>query len=179
MNSTSRVKLLAALLGMIFLGSVVYLLFEGRSEEEADSKAKETLGKAVRTEKKTQNAGGEAYPRCPICGKELPASGECPFCLIKKQAESGGKLLDEPVPRLGRYLAWSMLAATAILGAVHVGLFMRQRRRFLGTEDEAKLKTKCPHCKRKVSFPGRLVGTFGNCPTCRNRLKFDPIAYEY
>jgi hypothetical protein len=177
MNPTERVKLLAGLFGIIFLGSIVYLFFEGHSEEEADAKQKETLGKPAAVKGK---APAEEHAHCPICGKELPSSGECPFCLIKKLEKSGGKDEPAPVPRLGRYLAWSMVGATVVLGAVHLGMFLRQRRRFLGTGgEEDQLKTRCIHCKRRVRFAARLAGSYGSCPTCRQRIRFDPVSDPY
>jgi hypothetical protein len=179
MESSSRAKLLGALLGMVFLGSVAFLIFQGQKEEAAESEAKDKLGKAVRAEKRL-NASGQEYPRCPECGRELSATGECPFCAIKKHAAAAeGKPLAEEVPRLGRYFAWSMIGTTVLLGTIHLSLIIRQRRRSLRPPEDDKLKTRCAHCKRRVSFPPRLAGTYGSCPTCRNRIKFDPIAYEH
>jgi DNA-directed RNA polymerase subunit RPC12/RpoP len=177
MNSSSRTKLLAALLGIIFLGSVVFLLFEGKREEEVDAKIKETLGKPAPGKAK---APTEERPHCPECGKELPSSGECPFCLIKKKIKAGGKDEPTPVPRLGRYLAWSMVGVTIVLGVVHLGMFLRERRRFLGRgSDEPQLKTRCGYCKRRVRFAARLTDTYGSCPTCRQRIQFKPIIDPY
>jgi hypothetical protein len=176
MNPSSRVKLLAVLFGLIFLGSIVFLVFEGRSEETSSAEEKATLGRPAAVKGK---APVDERPRCPVCGKELPASGECPYCLMKKRSAADGKD-DAPPPRLGRYLAWSLVGLTIILGAVHIGMYLRARQRFLrhGGEEQ-QLKTKCTNCKRRVRFAAHLAGAFGSCPTCKSRIQFNPIPDSY
>jgi hypothetical protein len=174
MNSSSRAKLLGVLFGVLLLGSVGYLIIQGRADEEKAEKAKETLGKAIRKENPTPGAD---RPRCPDCGKELPTGGECPFCLMKKaQAKAEGKAVAEPTSRSARYFAYSIIGVTLTLGMVYAGVHMRKVRGFRRPVDEMKLKTKCPYCKRRVSFPVRLEGTYGSCPTCKNRIRFNPAA---
>jgi hypothetical protein len=174
MNSSSRAKLLGAALVFLLIGSIGYMIVQGNASDEAAEKAKETLGKAIRKENPTPGAD---HPKCPDCGKELPAIGECPFCLMKKaQAKAEGKSVGEPTSRFARYFAYTIIGFTALLGTVYLGVHMRKFRRFRAPIDEMKLKTKCSHCRRRVSFPVRLEGTYGNCPTCRNRIKFDPAA---
>jgi hypothetical protein len=174
MNSSSRVKLLVAAFGLIFLGSIVYLVFEGRSEEAAAAEEKETLGRPAAVKGKGPL---DERPRCPVCGKELPSSGECPYCLFKKRTDAGG-MDDSPPPlRRGRYLAWSLMGFTAILGAAHLAIHIRARRRFLRRGgEEHQLKTKCRYCKRRVRFVAHLQGSYGSCPTCKNRIQFNPVS---
>jgi hypothetical protein len=177
MNSSSRAKLLAGLFGLIFLGSVFFLIFEGGSQEEVAAKEKD-LKKAAKV--KSKGPPGEERKLCPDCGKELPSGGECPYCLLQKREKSGGKAQTaEPTSRLGRYLAWSLVGFTVLLGAVHLALIARQRRRDLRSEEDEQLKTKCPYCKRRVRFPAHLAGTSGSCPTCKKRIPFKPIADPY
>jgi hypothetical protein len=173
MNSSSRAKLLAALFGLLLVGSIGFLIIQGRADEERAEKAKD-LSKAIRKEIPT---AGEERPRCPECGKELPATLECPFCLMKKaQARAEGKSVGEPGSRAARYFAYSIIGVTLTLGTVYLGVHMRKIRGIRRPVDEMKLKTKCPYCKRRVSFPVRLEGTYGSCPTCKNRIHFNPAA---
>ncbi len=176
MNSSARVKLLAGLFGALFLGSIGYLLFGGESEEELAAKQKELVGKPAAGQVK---APTDEHPHCPECGKELPASGECPFCLMKKRQKARGKDEPTPVPRLGRYLAWSLVGLTVVLSVVHLGMYLRERRRFLAGPEEEQLKTRCVHCKRRVRFAARLANSYGSCPTCKQRIQFKPIHDPY
>jgi hypothetical protein len=98
---------------------------------------------------------------------------------MKKRQKSGGK--DEPasVPRLGRYLAWSLVGLTIVLSVVHLGMYLRARRRFLAGPEEEQLKTRCVHCKRRVRFAARLADSYGSCPTCKQRIQFKPIHDPY
>jgi hypothetical protein len=98
---------------------------------------------------------------------------------LKKRAKAGGKDEPAPAPRLGRYLAWSLVGLTALLGAIHLGMFFRARRRFMADGEEDQLKTKCPHCKRRVRFAARLADSYGSCPTCKHRIQFRPVADSY
>jgi hypothetical protein len=175
MNSSSRAKLLGILLGAILVGSTAYLVFVRENEEETAAQAKETLGKAVRTEGLKADPD---HPRCPECGKELPKSGECPYCLMKKQAAGGGKEGTAPPSGLGRSLAWFFVGLTLSLGAIHLALIVRERRRHLRPREEFSLKMKCPYCKRRVRFPERVIGSYGSCPTCKNRIRFTPTAAD-
>src|SRR5579883_1099622 len=135
MDSSTRVKLLVAALGLVFLGSVAYLFVQGNQEEEVAAKEK-----ASRAPSKAKLTPGDR-PRCPDCGKELPASGECPFCLMKKKTAAGG---GDPPSRWGRLLAWSLIGSTVVLGAAHLAMILRERRRQLRPTDDNQLKTRCP-----------------------------------
>lgn len=168
MNSSSRVKLLTAVFGLLFVGSVAYLIMQGREEEEVAAK-----DKAARDTAK-QKASPYDHPRCPDCGKELPASGECPFCLMKKKSAGGGGGMDPP-SRFGRGLAYFLIGSTLVLGGVHLAMFLRARRRVLHPPTDDQLKTRCPHCKRRVRFPARLDGLLGTCPTCKKQFTFKSV----
>jgi hypothetical protein len=175
MNSSSRTKLLAAALGLAFVGSVVFLVVEGQRQQAVEEQAKETLGKPAASKNK---GPADDHPHCPECGRELPNGGECPFCLMKKREKAGGKEDSTPVPRLGRYLAWTLVGFTVILGAVHLGIYWRALRRATGPAAQEQFKTRCPYCKRRVRFTARLSGTYGSCPTCKQRIQFTPMPYD-
>jgi hypothetical protein len=173
MDSSARVKLLAALLGLVFLGSVVYLVLGGKDDDAPAAKPAKPRG----TGAAAAPLPGRDYPRCPECGKELPSSGECPYCTFKKKKKPDGSD-EEPVSRTGRFLAWSMVGITGALGAFHLGRIVRQHRRAAraGAGEEPQLKMRCPHCKRRVRFAARLAHRYGFCPTCRQPIQFKPEA---
>jgi hypothetical protein len=171
MDSSSRVKLLTAVLAMAFVGSIIYLIVEGNSRAATEEEQKAALSKPASGKK----GSSDDRPRCPECGRELPYGADCPFCLMKKQQKGEGKSETNRVPRFGRYLAWTFVGFTALLAAVHLGIYWRSQWRTRSRPEEVQLKTKCPYCKRKVRFAARLAGTYGSCPTCRNRIRFDPL----
>jgi ribosomal protein L37AE/L43A len=170
MNSSSRVKLLTALLGLLFVGAVGFLVLQGREEEQAAANEK-----ASKEQAKSKLSSGD-HPRCPDCGRELPSSGECPFCLMKKKTGGSGA---EPPSRFGKLLAWTAIGSTLILGAVHLAMFLRERRRFMRPQEEGQLKTRCPFCKRRVRFAARLADLVGTCPTCKKNFTFKPEYGRY
>jgi hypothetical protein len=170
MDSSTRVKLLVAALGLVFLGSVAYLFFQGNGQEEA---AKEQAPGGTGKSKLVASD----RPRCPDCGKELPATGDCPFCLMKKKTTGAGGV--DPPSRSGRILAWSLIGSTVVLGAAHLAMILRARRRFLRPPDEGQLKTRCPFCKRRVRFAARLADLPGTCPTCKKSFTFKPERERY
>ncbi len=176
MESSSRAKPLLALLGAVFLGAVGYLVFGGKQAEPPELKASVRKDTNSLNERKT--ATGEAVPRCPDCGRELPATGECPYCLLQKKAKNGGKDVDVPVSRFGRFLAWSLVAVTVSLGGAYAAVLVRQHRRSVAPPEEFQLKTRCPRCKRRVKFAAHLEGRYGTCPTCKGVLQFKEVAND-
>ncbi len=170
MDSSARVKLLAALLGLAFLGSVVYLVLGGKDDDAPAAKPAKPRGTGAAA---AAPLPGRDYPRCPECGRELPNSGECPYCMFKKKRKADGSE-EVPVSRTGRFLAWSLIGITGALGAFHLGRLLRQHRRAAGADGEPQLKTRCPHCKRRVRFAARLADRYGFCPTCRQPIQFKP-----
>jgi predicted amidophosphoribosyltransferase len=156
MESSSRVKLLTAALGLLFLGSGGYLL-------------------VAEDGPKSEKSAKDDPTRCPKCGKELPKgaqnTGICPYCSLEEKSVK--KKLDEPTPpsNRARYFAWSVMGLTALLGSIHGGLIL-WRRHVNAVRQVQYRRMKCPACKQKIRYTARQIGTKGLCPRCRREIIF-------